>query len=428
MKKAIVVGSGAGGATIAKELQGRFQVTVLEAGDLFRPFAANMKTVETLKRIGLLFDEREIRWLFPNMMVRKTCEGMILVNGIGHGGTTTISAGNAIRCDHDLKAMGINLDTEFEELYREIPASSDHQKKWHKSTQEVYSICKQMDLQPQPTPKMVQFNRCAGCGKCVLGCFRGAKWDSRKFLAQAIKKGANLVSRCKIKRVLVENGRATGVVANNHQNTRFYPADLVVLAAGGLGTPLILEQTGIACQPNLFVDPVLCVATKWEGSMQNQEIPMPFIVQREHYMISPYFDFLSFFFHRRWKLPPQNIFSLMIKLADTNTGSISRKGTTKLLSEMDKSRLEEGVKLCTEILRKAGKKKDDIFLGTVNAGHPGGMLPLKEKDRNTLHNDSLPSNLYVADATILPKSLGNPTILTIAALSKRISKLCVGGL
>ena len=32
MQTAIVVGSGAGGATVAKELQGAFDVTVLEAG------------------------------------------------------------------------------------------------------------------------------------------------------------------------------------------------------------------------------------------------------------------------------------------------------------------------------------------------------------------------------------------------------------
>ena len=34
MPHAIVVGSGAGGATVARELQGAFDVTVLEAGDL----------------------------------------------------------------------------------------------------------------------------------------------------------------------------------------------------------------------------------------------------------------------------------------------------------------------------------------------------------------------------------------------------------
>ncbi len=35
-KRAVVVGSGAGGATVARELQGEFDVTVVEAGKDFR--------------------------------------------------------------------------------------------------------------------------------------------------------------------------------------------------------------------------------------------------------------------------------------------------------------------------------------------------------------------------------------------------------
>jgi choline dehydrogenase-like flavoprotein len=31
-------------------------------------------------------------------------------------------------------------------------------------------------------------------------------------------------------------------------------------------------------------------------------------------------------------------------------------------------------------------------------------------------------NLYVADATLIPHSLGNPPILTIVALAKRVSR------
>ena len=43
----------------------------------------------------------------------------------------------------------------------------------------------------------------------------------------------------------------------------------------------------------------------------------------------------------------------------------------------------------------------------------------------SLHNDPFPENLYVADATLLPNSLGNPPILTIIALSRRVGKLCI---
>ena len=51
------------------------------------------------------------------------------------------------------------------------------------------------------------------------------------------------------------------------------------------------------------------------------------------------------------------------------------------------------------------------------------MLPLTEAEKDTLHNPALPYNLYVADATILPKAMGNPPILTIMALAKKIAKI-----
>jgi hypothetical protein len=59
-------------------------------------------------------------------------------------------------------------------------------------------------------------------------------------------------------------------------------------------------------------------------------------------------------------------------------------------------------------------------------GHPGGMLPLTEKEASSFHSERLPDNLYVADASLLPRSLGNPPILTIMALAKRIGKICQG--
>lgn len=46
-----------------------------------------------------------------------------------------------------------------------------------------------------------------------------------------------------------------------------------------------------------------------------------------------------------------------------------------------------------------------------------------EAEKETLHSPLLPENLYVADATILPEAMGNPPILTIMALSKRISRI-----
>ena len=153
---------------------------------------------------------------------------------------------------------------------------------------------------------------------------------------------------------------------------------------------------------------------------------MPFFVEGDGYMISPYFDYLSFFFDRSWKRPRHDIVSLMIKLADTEAGSVSgRNRVTKNLNAGDKRRLGVATESCIEILARFGARRDSVFLGTLNAGHPGGMLPLTGREREHLHADGLPANLYVADASLLPRSLGKPPILTIMALARRVSGLCV---
>lgn len=425
MKKALVVGSGAGGAAVAKELQGKFQVTVLEAGKAFQPFAMNLESLGKLRKTGLFLHEQMIQLLFPAMKIRKTQDKMILVNGIGVGGTTTLSAGNALRMDQDLKKLGINLDAEFDEVYREIPITIEHQRLWNKTTRRLFDICRQMYLSPQPTPKMGYYERCTRCGKCVLGCGQGVKWDSRRYLEMAVAEGADLITGCSVDRVVIEQGQATGIIARQGWQTVFFPADLVVLAAGGFATPVILQNSGIGCKNRLFVDPVLCVAAEWDKSYQNTEVSMPFVVQKEHYILSPYFDYLSFFFNKDWRYPARSIVSMMIKLADANLGTVSSKEIDKRLCDKDKERLDEAVKICSEILARLGVKRERIFLGTLNAGHPGGMLPLTENEAGTLHNPNLPSNLYVADATLFPNSLGNPPILTIIALAKKVSKMCL---
>jgi len=282
-----------------------------------------------------------------------------------------------------------------------------------------------MGFDPVVTPKMAFADLCTGCGRCVLGCASGAKWDTRHFLKASVDNGAHLVSRCRVKKIIIENGRAKGVLALNRMHTRFYPADLVILSAGGFATPAILENSGIECLPNLFVDPVLCLAAGIPGCHQDREIPMPFIIQKEGFIISPYFDYLSYFFNRHWNHARGDIYSLMIKLADSGSGRVSGNKVIKNLSPDDISTLKEAEDICTEIFGRLGINRKEIFRGTINAGHPGGMLPLTENEAVTLHSPLLPDNLYVSDATLLPRSLGNPPIFTIAALSKKISKVCL---
>jgi choline dehydrogenase-like flavoprotein len=420
---AIVVGSGAGGAVAARELQRNLDVSIVEAGQEFRPFRWPLPRLERLRSVRLLRDERQIRFFFPPMRARRA-GGMVLVNGATVGGTTTIATGSGLRLDGDLKTLGIDLDAEFDELTREIATTTAHECGWRELTRELFAACADLRLEPAPTPKMGVHERCAHCGRCILGCPLDVKWDSRRFVDDALANGARLLAGTRVERLEIRRGRATGVEVRTRLGRRVLPADLVVLAAGGLGTPAILERSGIPCEPRLSVDPVLCVAGIRRGSAHCHEVAMPFVVQRDGYIVSPYFDYLSFLFAPSWRHPAADIVSLMVKIADSSVGSVSNGRVRKELTDEDRRRLDDGVRLCRTILGRIGIPPQETFLGTLNAGHPGGMLPLGEREAESMHHDRLPPNVYVADASLLPRALGNPPSLTIMALARRVAKTC----
>lgn len=416
MKKALIIGTGAGGATVAKMLSPHFDVTVLEVGGTFRPLSLPFNTLASLRSTGLYFDERLISLILPNMQIAKTPD-QVVVYGKGLGGTTTLATGNAIRADKGLKNIGINLDREFDELYNELPVTTDHQRYWSKITKQTFMTMKELGFDPQPMPKLLRASECKLCGRCSIGCPHGAKWDTREML-----EGIRVITNCNVVRLEMDDSKVKRVIAKQGLRMVTFEADVVILAAGGLGTPQILKQSGIECQPHLFVDPVLCVAAPMDNVRQNRQLLMPFVSSREGYIISPYMDWLSFFFNRQWRKPMDGMVSLMIKMADEEKGSVERGKVQKVLTTKDLEILKRGVADCKEILQKMGACEEDIILGTLNSGHPGGMIPLTTSEAETLHHSCLPANLYVADASILPQALGLPPILTIMALAKRISK------
>ncbi len=418
-KKAIIIGSGAGGATAAKMLSPYFDVTVLEAGGKFRPLSLPLDMLASFRASGLYFDERLISLLLPNMRIAKTPD-QVVVYGKGLGGTTTLATGNAIRADKGLKDIGINLDEEFEELYRELPITTNHQRYWSNITKQTFKAMQDLGFDPQPMPKLLRPSQCRLCGHCSIGCPHGAKWDTRELLDDI-----NVVMNCRVERFDIGDNSVKRIVAKQGMRTVTFEADIVVLAAGGLGTPQILTQSGIECPSHLFVDPVLCVAAPMANARQDHQLLMPFVSSHDGYIISPYMDWLSFFFNRQWRKPMDGMVSLMIKMADEEIGSVKRGKVRKTLTDKDQEVLKHGVADCKEILLSMGANADDIMLGTLNSGHPGGMLPLTAAESETLHNPFLPDNLYVADASILPQSLGLPPILTIMALAKRIAKIII---
>ncbi len=106
----IVVGSGAGGATIARELamNGK-SVTVLESG-MYHKLGT--------ERRALGFYPGFFRNFVPGEMSR---EGTEILRTIMVGGSTMVTLGNGVRSlQEELRVLGVNLEEEFLEAGSEL--------------------------------------------------------------------------------------------------------------------------------------------------------------------------------------------------------------------------------------------------------------------------------------------------------------------
>lgn len=420
--RAIVVGTGAGGATAARELASRgFQVVVLEAGRPFKPFTRKLSWAAPLRRAGVLGGEGTISRLFPAMETRRSSEDLVLVRGMTAGGCTVLSCGNIVRAERGLREIGLDLTPEFVELEKLMGPRPIPRMRWRPLTGRMFDSAEKMGLAPRPTPKAVDVARCASCGLCELGCARGARWDSRRFLEDAVAGGALLRTGTAVTRVLVDKGRAVGVVAGARGER--IRGDLVVLSAGAIGDAQILRASGLPAQDRLWADIVLTVGGVSKGANQLNEPPMVWFAQKEGYIISPYIDVLSHWFHGPWRnVPIEDRVGVMVKLADEENGSVLADGTVrKSVTEKDRARLDDATGIVRGIMESSGVS-GPFTEGMLNGGHFGGTIPLAREDVAGMHPSLLPEGLWAADLSLAPRSQGLPTMLTASALALRVSR------
>jgi choline dehydrogenase-like flavoprotein len=422
--KAIVVGSGAGGATAARELaKSGFEVTVLEAGKPFSPLTHKVSWLSSLRGTWLLKDENSIHRVFPHYDVSRASNELTIFRGVTEGGCTSISCGNMVRAENGLKEINLDLTPEFEEIEQTLSIKPVPKEKWRPLTQQMFAEGERLGYSPKPTPKVGNVDKCVGCGYCEVGCVTGAKWDSRQLYKQYIGKGVSLSTNCRVQKVLVESKRARGVLVSHGASTEEVNADVVVLSAGGIGTAQILRASDLPAKNNLWVDIVLTVGGIMKDAKMLNEPPMTWFIKQEDYILSPYFDILSYWFHKPWKdVSAEDRVGMMIKLADSEQGKVNADGTvTKPLEPIDHERLEKAKVEAREIMEATGVK--GLFVdGMVHGGHLGGTVPLTSGDVESMHPSWLPRDLWVADLSLMPRSQGLPTMLTAAALSLRVSK------
>ncbi len=95
--------------------------------------------------------------------------------------------------------------------------------------------------------------KCINLNHCTPGCAQGAKASADiTYWPQALRAGVELRTRCRVREITTnEHGMASGVVYYDPQGVeRFQPAEVVILAANGVGTPRLLLNSASARWPD----------------------------------------------------------------------------------------------------------------------------------------------------------------------------------
>lgn len=417
----IIVGSGAGGATLAMELSKRGkQVLVVERGNFE-------------ERIGTFWDS--LRYFDANKLTKmpvKTKENVILWRTLMAGGTTVVSCGNGVRClEEELAGFGINLDAEFAEAESEMRIAPYDVRRLSKGSKRILEASTELGYRMEPMPKFINPAKCRRCGGCSMGCQYHAKWTALDFLDEATKNGAEIAHNTRVQKVKVENGRVRGISGIGPDGSFEILADVVILAAGGVGTPVILQKSGVEDAGSGFYMDLLVNTYGVTDNLSQTNEPTMALVNHEFYenkgfILTPYLNQSRFVRYielgvKGLLLPTDRLLGIMIKIRDDPVGRVYADGTaSKPITANDWAKLKEGVSISREILVRAGANSNSIVVSKVQGGHPGGTAAIGrivDKDLQTKIE-----NLFVCDASVLPTSPGLPPILTIVALAKRLAK------
>lgn len=393
----IIVGSGAGGGILARELaKSNLDVTIIEKG----PYIKSKDAFNYYDKYNDSVD-----------LLTTTCIG----------GATIVSMSNMVRAlDEELYEFDINLKREYEyveDLINVHPLDDSH---IGRGTQLFLDAGEKLGLKTLKMPKAIREKDCIQCGRCAFGCPADAKWSGKDFVDEAVQSGATLICEAEVVDIIVENNTVKGVKYIKDGEEKTLMADTVILSAGAISSALILRSAGIDAGRELFFDPFVSVGGYLKDINFNSEVQMAGLVVGENFVLSPHFS--SFI---KANIPyddatDKDILSIMVKTPDESKGYIDDDGeVVKINTIKDIRYLAEGATTAGFILEKAGVDPKTIGSTIYRGAHPGGTAPIGKIVNSNLETEI--DGLYVCDASVLPISPGKPPILTILALAKRLA-------
>ena len=418
----VIVGSGTAGATLARELSRKnHNILIIEKGTREEKYGSFADALR-------YFDLHKI-----THKPIKSKEGLIIYRTIMAGGSGFVSAGNFIRSmERDFKELGIDLTEEFLETEKELKVATIHEDLISDGGWAIAEAANELGYNMKLMPKAISPGKCIKCGNCTLGCTTGAKWTPLIYLEEAVEGGVEVMYNASVEKVLEENGTNKGVLVHKARKEILVRADKVILSAGGIGTPLILQRSGIwNAGSSLFVDTFVMVYGIHNEFNLDREPQMSMVCTRFHksdgFILSPHVS------HPRLlkyieagtvglMMDDSKTLGIMTKIRDENLGRIYPNGKIlKTVTRRDRGKIIKGTDLAVEILLKMGVKPRTLVKTNPAGAHPGGTAAMGEiVDYNF---ETKISNLFVCDASVFPKSPGLPPMETIIALSKKLAKI-----
>ncbi len=414
----IVVGSGPGGASVARELsrQGK-KVLILEWGD-------NDPLKGTVTQVIP-------RAFTPGKSISFTPQMLKVVRAITTGGSSVIYCATAFDPPVEmLKKYGVDISAEAAEVREDVPIGPLSDALMAAGPRRFLESARALGYDAHRLNKFIFQDKCrANCQLCSYGCPYGAKWSARNFVDEALENGAEMINFAKVEKVLVENQAAVGVEYRHERETFQAYGAKIVIAAGGIGSPLILRQSGIpGTGYQFFFDPLVFVYGRIKGLGSGRAVPMSAgihfpddgIVMTDFNM--PHLMKILFdleVLKVRQAFAYHDVLPIMIKVRDDLGGEITKRGwVRKSLGRQDKLRLEKGADHARRILANAGAT--DIYRGWMFGAHPGGTVKIGEHldtDLKTVFD-----NLYVCDCSVIPEEWGLPPTWTLLALGRRLAR------
>jgi choline dehydrogenase-like flavoprotein len=486
---AVVIGSGAGGGVVAAELSAAGKdVIVLEAGGYYNEADFNQLELDMMRKL-----------YYQGGFAATADASIALIAGGCLGGGTVINYTTSFRTPdwlrdewagrYGLSAFASDEYTaSMDAVYERLGVNTNHSRVSARERvleRGLRRLGWHSDYMPRNVQGCTQDERCGFCG---YGCQIGAKQSTLKtYLMDAYHRRARIVVNCTVDRVVVEDGRAVGVRATVRQPdmpafTLIVRSRAVVGAAGAIGTPALLERSGMrsaAVGRSLRLHPGVAVLgvfdeslRPWEGSLQAVYSDQWINLDGQYHGVKlesgpmhpailahaiPWQDPTQY--RRLMRLLP-NMSVLAPLVRDHSGGRVTtRNGVPRVdyrLGANDLADMRRGIQAAVQVMEAGGAR--EIFTGqsryvAYRPGQPGGVEAfMNEVDRSgygpgqmgyfsfhqmgscRMGNDPATSvigpdheahevkGLFVADGSAFPSASGVNPMITIMAMAHRASR------